>query len=111
MDNGSPAFMSFVFAGILLLAAAGDIRMLARGGISGRPRVVRHLWRMCFALFIATGSFFLGQPQVFPPALRGSVYLVVLAVFPLPLMVYWLIRVRFRNAYRLRPATLLPAER
>jgi hypothetical protein len=103
-DNGAPAIMSFLFGGILLLAALGDIRMLAHRGICGRPRIVRHLWRMSVGLFIATGSFFLGQPQVFPPALRGSIYLIVPAVLPLPLMIYWLIRVRFRDAYRLRPS-------
>jgi hypothetical protein len=104
-DNGAPAFMSFIFAGILLLAGAGDIRVLARGGVSGRPRIVRHLWRMCVGLFIATGSFFLGQPQVFPPALRGTIYLIVPAILPLPLLFYWLIRVRFKNAYSLRRVT------
>lgn len=107
-DNGAPAFMSFVFGSILLLAAFGDVRMLARGGISGRPRIVRHLWRMCVGLFIATGSFFLGQPQVFPPALRGSVYLIVPAVLPIPLLIFWLVRVRFRNAYKVRPSTAAP---
>jgi hypothetical protein len=108
-DNGAPAVMSFLFGGILLLAAAGDTRVLAHGGISGRPRIVRHLWRMCVGLFIATGSFFLGQPQVFPAALRGSIYLIVPAVLPLPLLIFWLIRVRFRNAYSLRPlATSVP---
>ncbi len=106
---GAPAVMSFLFGGILLLAAAGDTRVLAHGGISGRPRIVRHLWRMCVGLFIATGSFFLGQPQVFPAALRGSIYLIVPAVLPLPLLIFWLIRVRFRNAYSLRPlATSVP---
>jgi hypothetical protein len=79
--------------------------MLAHGGISGRPRIVRHLWRMCVGLFIATGSFFLGQPQVFPAALRGSIYLIIPAILPLPLMVFWLVRVRFKNAYRGQPQT------
>jgi len=46
--------------------------MLVRGGVSGRQRVVRHLWRMCFGLFIATGSFFIGQPQVFPAFIRRT---------------------------------------
>jgi hypothetical protein len=104
-DNGAPAAMSFIFGGILLLAAAGDIRMLAHGGVNGRPRIVRHLWRMCVGLFIASGSFFLGQPQVFPVWLRGSIYLIVPALLPLPLMIFWLVRVRFRGAYRLRAAS------
>jgi hypothetical protein len=34
--------------------------MLARGGVLGAKRIARHLWRMCFGLFIAAGSFFLG---------------------------------------------------
>lgn len=59
---------------------------------------------MCFGLFIATGSFFLGQQQVFPAFLRGSVFLTVLAVLPFPLMIYWLFRVRFRKAYKIRPS-------
>src|SRR5580658_3354944 len=101
-DVNAPAAMCFFMAAVLLLAAAGDIRMLARGGISGRARITRHLWRMCFGLFIATGSFFLGQQQVFPAFLRGSIFLTVLAVLPFPLMIYWLIRVRFKNAYKLQ---------
>jgi hypothetical protein len=96
----APAGMSFFFGAILLLAATGDIRMLARGGISGRQRITRHLWRMCYGLFIATGSFFLGQQQVFPAFLRGSVFLTILALLPLSLLIYWLLRVRFSKAYQ-----------
>jgi hypothetical protein len=92
--------MSFFFGAILLLAIAGDIRMLARGGISGRRRITRHLWRMCYGLFIATGSFFLGQQQVFPAFLRGSMFLTVPALLPLPLLIYWFLRVRFSKAYK-----------
>lgn len=69
--------------------------MLVRGGLSGKKRLVRHLWRMSFALFIATGSFFLGQQQVFPAFLRGSVLLLVLRIMPLVLMVFWLLHVGF----------------
>jgi uncharacterized membrane protein len=102
-DPNAPAGMAFFMAAVLLLAASGDIRMLARGQSSSRQRITRHLWRMCFGLFIATGSFFLGQQQVFPAFLRGSILLTVLAVLPFPLMIYWLIRVRFKNAYKIQP--------
>jgi uncharacterized membrane protein len=108
-DPGAPAGMAFFMGSVLLLAASGDIRMLTRGQSSGRQRITRHLWRMCFGLFIATGSFFLGQQQVFPAFLRGSIFLTVLAVLPFPVMIYWLIRVRFNNAYKLRPAPASPA--
>jgi hypothetical protein len=97
--DGVPVGMRFFMGSVMLLAAAGDIRMLIRGGIVGGKRIVRHLWRMCFGLFIATGSFFLGQQQVFPMFVRRSNVLFMLAILPLVLMIFWLVRVRFKNAY------------
>ena len=90
---GVPLGMYFFMGTIPLLAAAGDIRMLVHGGITGTPRLARHLWRMCFGLFIASGSFFLGQQQVFPAALRKQSLLFPLAILPLALLIYWLGRV------------------
>jgi hypothetical protein len=98
--KGVPIGMYFVMGSVMLLAAAGDIRMLVHGGVFGAKRIVRHLWRMCFGLFIATGSFFLGQQQVFPAWLRGSSVLFVPALLPLVLLIFWLFRVRFTNAYK-----------
>jgi hypothetical protein len=46
-------------------------------------------------LFIATGSFFLGQQQVFPVRWRGSAVLTALGVFPLGLLVFWAVRERY----------------
>jgi uncharacterized membrane protein len=94
---GVPLGMYFFMGTIPLLAAAGDIRMLMRGGISGTPRIARHLWRMCFGLFIASGSFFLGQQQVFPSAIRKQYILAPLAILPLVSLIYWLVRVRIRK--------------
>lgn len=100
MMNGVPAGMAFFLGTVVLLAAAGDVRMLARGGISGARRIGRHAWRMSFGLFIATGSFFLGQQQVFPVRWRGSVVLMVLGLFPLGLLVFWGVKVRFGKRFR-----------
>ena len=99
-NDGVPIGMDFFVAAVMLLAAAGDISMMVRGGLFGTKRLVRHLWRMCFGLFIATGSFFLGQQQVFPAVLRGSILLTVLALLPLALLVFWFFRVRFTNAFK-----------
>ena len=99
-ENGVPVGMSLFMGTVMLLAAAGDVRMLLRGGIYGAERVVRHLWRMCFGLFIATGSFFLGQQQVFPKWLRGSPALFVPALLPLVLLIFWVLRVRFGKMYK-----------
>lgn len=97
--DGVPVGMRFFMGSVMLLAAAGDIRMLLGGGVAGGKRIVRHLWRMCFGLFVATGSFFLGQQQVFPAFVRQSNVLFVPAILPLALMIFWLVRVRFKNAY------------
>ena len=50
--------MTFFVGSICLFAAAGDIRKLLHGGVLGATRIAWHLWRMCFGLFIAAGSFF-----------------------------------------------------
>ena len=59
-QDGVPVGMSFFMGSVMLLAAAGDVRMLVGGGVAGTKRIARHLWRMCFGLFIAAGSFFMG---------------------------------------------------
>jgi len=99
MMNGVPAGMSFFLGTVIVLAGVGDVRMLARGGITGARRIGRHAWRMSFGLFIASGSFFLGQQQVFPARWRGSVVLMVLGLLPLGLLVYWGARLRFGKRF------------
>src|SRR3954471_15248522 len=94
-----PSPLFFVFGTIALLSVAGDVRMVAVGGLSGGPRIVRHLWRMSFAMFIATGSFFLGQAKVIPQPIRVMPVLTILALLPLALMIYWLVRVKFTRRY------------
>jgi len=85
----------FGLGGICLLAGLLDLKFIIRGKLSTTQRIARHLWRMCFALFIATGSFFLGQQKVMPQAVRGSPILFVLAFAPFALMLFWLARVWF----------------
>jgi uncharacterized membrane protein len=102
--DGAPVGMNFFMGSVLLLAAAGDIRMLLHGGLFGAQRIVRHLWRMCFAFFIATGSFFLGQgSKVFPSLVGQSNLLFIPALLPLALLIFWLFRVRLMKAYHRKP--------
>ena len=98
--GGYNAPMFFVFGSIALLSALGDVHVLRKGELRGPARLVRHLWRLCFALFIATASFFLGQSDEFPLALRIYPLLTALAFFPLVSMLYWLWRVRIRRSLR-----------
>ena len=87
-----------------MAAAAADLNMILRRGLSGPARIARHLWRMCTALFIASGSFFLGQMDEIPQALRGP-HLFVLAFAPLAALLFWMIRVRLTRAFKSVPAT------
>lgn len=97
---GVPAGMYFFMGAISLLSAAGDIRMLVRGGLYGVHRVTRHLWRMCYALFVASGSLFIARPHLFPVFMRKTGMLILLGVLPLIMLIFWLIRVRFAKAYK-----------
>jgi hypothetical protein len=86
----------YLFLGsVALLAAAGDVRRLVRGGIVGAQRIARHLWRMCFGLFIAASSVFLARQQLLPVLLRKAGVLFFLSFRPLILMIFWLVRVLF----------------
>ena len=95
--EGQPAGAAFMFATVATLAAIGDLSTIVRRGVVGERRIARHLWRMCFALFIAAGSFFLGQQQVLPAFLRGSTLLFLPEIAVLGLMIFWLVRVRFTS--------------
>ncbi len=115
LPGGVPVGMHLFMASIMLLAAAGDARMLLRGGVVGAQRVVRHLWRMCFGLFIAAGSFFLGPSNRplrllsalglghrLPPILFSTNLYLFLTILPLALLIFWVLRVRFANAYQVK---------
>ncbi|HYI63406.1 MAG TPA: hypothetical protein VEW71_00820 [Allosphingosinicella sp.] len=88
----------FAFGGVCLLAGLLDLNAILRKQLKPAQRIARHLWRMCVAFFIATGSFFLGQQDVMPEDVRGSPILFVLAFAPFAVMAFWLVRVRFAKA-------------
>ena len=93
-----------VFAALAALGVFLDVRMLRRGGITGVSRIARHLWRMCLALFIASASFFLGQPQLFPTWLSSSNALFIPALVPLVLLIVWMLRLRIGRRWRTVPS-------
>ena len=101
--DDSPPQASIAFGLVGVLAATADFRMLARGAIQGRQRLRRHLWRMTFALFIATASFFLGQAKVLPEELQNFAWLSVPVLAVLFTLFYWLWRTRNRSARAVMP--------
>jgi hypothetical protein len=100
---GYPPFALFMLCAVGLLGGAGDLRMIRLGGLRGAPRLVRHLWRMCWALWLSVLSFFGSRTRVatiFPeplllPAVRALPILLVFLA-----MLYWLWRVRVRRSLR-----------
>ena len=112
--SGSSALVIpyFVFGSVGMLSVGGDVRMLMRGGVAGAKRLVRHLWRMCIALFIATASFFLGtaddpvlhrtglRARLFTPAIRHTHLPEVPVLIVVVLTTFWLCRVWFSKAYK-----------
>lgn len=98
--GGVPAGMMFFMGTIVSLAAIGDARMIRVGRLQGTRRLARHLWRMCFGLFIASGSFLLGQMKFIPEPIRIVPLIFGLAVSPLVILLYWMWRVRLKRNLR-----------
>jgi hypothetical protein len=95
---GRPRVVPPLVAGtVILLAAIGDLRAIRAGGLQGSRRLARHLWRMSFGLFIATGSFFLGQMKFIPEPVRIVPLLLAFAIAPILFLFYWMWRVRVRG--------------
>lgn len=90
-------FVYFIFGGIAVFCAFTDIRMLKRGGVFGSERIVRHLWRMCGALLIASFSLYPGQAKLFPTWIRGTPLPVIPHLVLLGAMFYWRRRMRVRK--------------
>jgi hypothetical protein len=99
--DGYPAPIYMVFAGMALVGALLDLRLLRAGGIEGKHRLARHLWRMELAMYFAAASFFLGQARLFPEAVQQHPWaLSAPVVLVVGHLVFWLWKT-------LRPAAFL----
>ena len=87
-----------VFGSVMLFSAMADLRYLMKSGLSSVQKVVRHLWRMLFPLFMATAAFFLGQAKLFPKSLQSIEVLAIPVLFVLISMVYWSAKVIVKKA-------------
>jgi uncharacterized membrane protein len=107
--DGIPAAPYFFFGAVGLFAAALDVSVILRRGVSGAQRIARHLWRMGLALLIAALAFFLGQgAKVFPAGLRETKIQFAPLIVVLVLTVFWLLRVLLTNWHRRQLAALAP---
>ena len=100
--GGIPFVIFFLFGSVALLSALGDIRMVRAGGARGVPRLSRHIWRMCYALWIAAASFFHGPrarvAKLLPEPLMDPLLLALPGLLVLGSMIYWLWRIRPRRS-------------
>ncbi|MDZ4812791.1 MAG: hypothetical protein SGI99_09300 [Pseudomonadota bacterium] len=95
--QGIPPQPLFMFAVVGLLGGLLDARLLWAGSIQGAHRLARHLWRMSFAMWIATASFFLGQAKFFPEPIRKSGLLAVPVLLVLVFLLFWMVRVLIKR--------------
>jgi uncharacterized membrane protein len=93
----------YLFGAFAAIGALLDLSVVLRGGISGRQRVARHLWRMSLALLIATLAYFIGQPKFVPAILRETQLNLVPVIAVLVLLLFWLVRVLFTGWWRDEP--------
>ncbi|MFO1187106.1 MAG: hypothetical protein U1E87_06410 [Alphaproteobacteria bacterium] len=98
--NAYVATATYGISGIMALAAAGDLSVILRRGLTGRQRIARHLWRMCFGLFIAAGSFGAQGAKILqiPPQSAGMLIIGSMIII-FTVMIYWLVRVLFTDWY------------
>jgi uncharacterized membrane protein len=101
------AFPLVMFGGVAFAAAAGDRRVVRDGALRGAPRLKRHLWRMCFALFIASIAFFLGGNRV-PAPFDAAAVRAAGVLLPIVAISYWFFRLRVRQPSRMPAGVSAP---
>jgi uncharacterized membrane protein len=100
-QRGRPeAAPMLIFSAMSIGAAIGDWKMLRAGGIEGRARIKRHLWRMCFAMWVAAASFFWGPPNRVPELIRYPMVFPIPVLAPIAVMLYWLWKMRGKRTVR-----------
>ncbi len=92
----------FLFSALALVGVIGDWKMLRSAPLTGTPRLKRHLWRMCFAMWVAAASFFWGPRGRVPDVIYYPALLPIPVLLPIAVMFYWLWKTRRR-----RPAPTL----
>lgn len=91
VDGAPPeAFILFVVAGTL--ATIGELRVILHKRLTQRSRIIRHIWRMCFSFFIASGSLFFGQAQLLPDWFNSSLLPLVFGLFPIVILLIGLFK-------------------
>ena len=106
--KGAVLIALYSFTAVLAIAAIADARIVASGGITGAPRIARHLWRMCLGLTLAAGSGFTnGFARLLPGPYHVPTAFFLPQFIPLLFLIFWMIRVRL-TPWLQRDAALAP---
>jgi uncharacterized membrane protein len=108
-NGGAQAGLAYplvLFGMAAVVGGIGDRRVILDGALKGSQRLRRHLWRMCFALFLSSIAFYLG-PNRLPEALRIPALRPAAVLVPIAAIVYWNWRLRPHQLTR----TTVPPER
>jgi uncharacterized membrane protein len=101
--DGVPVPMILFLGTVMLLSSWGDYKLIRRGPLRGSPRIIRHLWRMCFSLWIAAGSFFTIRKRVetiLPEPFLDLWVRMIPVILPLLAIFYWLWRIKYRKTFK-----------
>lgn len=93
LKDGFSSGPYFFFAALALIAFCLDVRMLVFSGVAGAHRIARHLWRMCFSLNIAIGSFLTQGERMLPKSVLELPFVAMAEDLILLTMFFWLARV------------------
>ncbi|MDG1416464.1 MAG: hypothetical protein P8P99_01540 [Maricaulis sp.] len=99
--NGLPAEAFLILAGLTFLMMLLDAAFAFNWSSQTKNRIIRYLWRMGFAFFLATGIFFFGNNHVLPEAMRHELVLSIPVIAVVLWTLYYAIRIRFEK----RPVT------
>lgn len=97
-ENQPPKEAYFFFAFLAFVSMLLDVNNLRLGGVRGKHRIVRHIWRMNCALFFATSTLFTGPGSiVFPESVRGNPLLSIPQFLVVVLTAFWVYRLLFSD--------------
>ena len=95
--NGLPPTAFDLIAGVSSVIILLDLLFIRAHRPSERQRLTRHLWRMGFSFFLATGIFFFGNNNVLPEVLRTPVALSAPVLSVVVWTVLYAVKTRFAS--------------
>lgn len=97
MLNGLPPGAFYLVAGVGGVVCVLDVLFAFANRPSQQRLITRHLWRMGFSFFLATGIFFFGNNHVLPAALRTPPLLSVPVLAVVLWTLVYAVRTRFAS--------------